>query len=163
AEAAVAESVPDGYYALGRIAEETGNLPEAIKQYRAANKAHGGKADEAGSRYRIALARVLIKSKAGEKIAVPGNGKARSQSSKRVGWTKQAFVSLLLTLQAGLPLTGEEIAEAEKLADEVLKMGDKAPFDVRAQALAVKGLYTEALKEYTAGLGKKGLLAPAYA
>ena len=76
------------------------------------------------------------------------------------------FTSLMLnlTLQAAdLPMSGPAAREAEKLADEVLAMGDKAPFDVRAQALAVKGLYTRALRTYTTGLRDRGLLAPAYA
>jgi tetratricopeptide (TPR) repeat protein len=43
--------------------------------------------------------------------------------------------------------------EAERLADEVLAAPEgSVPFDVRAQALAVKGLYTRALVTYVEGL-----------
>jgi tetratricopeptide (TPR) repeat protein len=70
---------------------------------------------------------------------------------------------LTLTLQAvDLPAGGSNAREAETLADEILK-DDKAPFDARAQAYAVKGLYTRALEVYAKGLRETGVLAPAYA
>ncbi|MFO0927033.1 MAG: hypothetical protein U0736_08320 [Gemmataceae bacterium] len=71
-------------------------------------------------------------------------------------------VLMALTLQAGVP-ADKPASTPEQLADEVLALGDKAPFDARAQALAIKGLYTRALEVYTAGLRDKGLLAPEYA
>jgi hypothetical protein len=62
---------------------------------------------------------------------------------------------------AGLPTKDQK--EALALADKILEMGDKVPFDVRAQALALKGLYTRGLLVYIAGLGERGLLAPEHA
>jgi hypothetical protein len=73
---------------------------------------------------------------------------------------------VLLTVMLQDELAGELTpaqAEAEKLADEILKQGDKVPFEVRAQALAVKGLYTRALMVFAGGVRDKGLLAPVYA
>src|SRR5262249_26998648 len=55
----------------------------------------------------------------------------------------------------GLPADADARAqqEAERLADEVLAAPEgSVPFDVRAQALAVKGLYTRALVTYVDGL-----------
>jgi tetratricopeptide (TPR) repeat protein len=66
-----------------------------------------------------------------------------------------ALVSLMLQAPA-LPPAGANAGaqqEAEKLADEVLAAPEgTVPFDVRAQALAVKGLYTRALETYVEGL-----------
>ena len=56
AEEAVKEDLAEGHYVVGRLAEELGQFDEAIRSYRAAMKAHAA-LDEAGSRYRVALAR----------------------------------------------------------------------------------------------------------
>jgi hypothetical protein len=61
---------------------------------------------------------------------------------------------------AGLP--SKEQKEALAWADKVLAMGDRAPFDVRAEALALKGLSTRGLLVYLTGLGEQGLLAPSH-
>ncbi|MFO0927032.1 MAG: tetratricopeptide repeat protein [Gemmataceae bacterium] len=50
----------EGHYLLGRIAEDMNQLDEAIASYREAVRTHG-QLDEAGSRYRIALARAMLK------------------------------------------------------------------------------------------------------
>jgi tetratricopeptide (TPR) repeat protein len=178
AAAAAGEGLAEGHYVAGRVAEELGQIDQAIRSYRAAIAAHPG-SDASGSLYRVALARALVKSRAGEAPAVRPlpppirTGKAPTAPTKLAATAVSVrstslldFTSLMLTmtLQApDLPTGGPAAREAEKLADEVLAMGDKAPFDVRAQALAVKGLYTRALRTYTAGLREKGLLAPAYA
>jgi tetratricopeptide (TPR) repeat protein len=53
----------------------------------------------------------------------------------------------------GLPAPPPGQAEAERLADEVLAAPpDQVPFDVRAQALAVKGRFTAAVRLYAEGL-----------
>jgi tetratricopeptide (TPR) repeat protein len=53
----------------------------------------------------------------------------------------------------GIELLGSpNRAEALRLADEILAMGDKAPFDARAQALAIKGRWTEGLIVFAEGL-----------
>jgi hypothetical protein len=60
------------------------------------------------------------------------------------------------------PQVSPERREAEKLADEILAAPEGAvPFDVRAQALAIKGLHTRALTAYAEGLRK--YLPPRYA
>src|SRR5262249_6048418 len=114
----------------------------------------------AGSRYRVALARVLLRS--------AGNAPAPPRSvppARRLGLSPREAVWMLLFAFQAPGLAGEAPGprEAERLADEVLAPGDKVPFDVRAQALAIKGLYTRALTEYTNGLRQRGLLAPEYA
>jgi tetratricopeptide (TPR) repeat protein len=176
AAAAAKEGSAEGHYVAGRLAEELGQMDEAIRDYRAAIAASPAADASAGSLYRVALARALLRSRGGETPAVRPlpppirTGKAPVKSDlSTVAYRPLSvldFTSLMatLTVQApDLPLGGPAAREAEKLADEVLAMGDKAPFDVRAQALAVKGLYTRALRTYTAGLREKGLLAPAYA
>src|ERR1019366_4162182 len=60
--AEAAKELPEGYFVAGGIEEDLGQIEEAIKSYRAAIKAHG-KNDAEGSRYRIALARALLKQK----------------------------------------------------------------------------------------------------
>ena len=160
---AAKEGLPEGYFVAGRIEEDLGQIKEAIENYRAAIKAHG-KNDAEGSRYRIALARALLKQKGTESssLAAP-----RPEAvALRSGVSVETFAVLtFLTLQAaGLP--GDKpaaSAEAEKLADEILALGDKAPFDARAQALAIKGLHTRALQVYTAGLRDSGLLSAEHA
>jgi tetratricopeptide (TPR) repeat protein len=70
-------------------------------------------------------------------------------------------VLLLLTFQDAMEQPSPEQQEAERLADEVLKAGDAAPFEVRAQALAVKGRWTAALNTFAEGL--RGRVPPVYA
>jgi tetratricopeptide (TPR) repeat protein len=126
--------------------------------------------DAEGSRYRVALARVLLRSRAGETVpprpAPPPErvGKAATEKPRQLAARETLSLLMAITLQApDLPLTGPKVREAEKLADEILAAGKKVPFDVRAQALAVKGLYTRALFTYTDGLLAEGYLAPRYA
>jgi hypothetical protein len=162
AQAAAAEGVAEGHYLLGQVAEDLGQLSDAVTSYRAAVKAHEA-LDEQGSLYRVALARALLKS---QSSAAPPPVERTSKATgtpRRVSALEMLKLLVTLTLQAeGLP-GGKGVQEAEKLADEILAAGDKVPFDVRAQALAVKGLYSRALATYTAGLREKGLLAPRYA
>src|SRR5207247_810993 len=53
-------SAADGYYALGQLEEALGQWDKAEKNYRQALAAHKGTPDE-GSRYRVALARILLR------------------------------------------------------------------------------------------------------
>jgi tetratricopeptide (TPR) repeat protein len=160
ADAAARQGSAEGHYAAGRIAEELGRWGEAVSRYRAAVKAHP-ELDDAGSRYRAALARALLRS--GSEDASRPSRRSSSRSPGRGDRSLDAAVLLLaLTLQApGAGESPDSRREAEKLADEILAAGDKVPFDVRAQALAVKGLYTPALRTYAAGLREKGLLPAA--
>jgi hypothetical protein len=163
ADAAAKQGSAEGHYAAGRIAEELGRWGEAVSRYRAAVKAHPG-LDDAGSRYRAALARALLRS--GSEDASRPSRRSSSRLPARGDRSRDAAV-LLLALALQAPGAGESSPdsrrEAEKLADEILAAGDKVPFDVRAQALAVKGLYTPALRTYVAGLREKRLLPAGYA
>jgi tetratricopeptide (TPR) repeat protein len=159
ADAAAKEGSAEGHYLAGRIAEETKQLAEAERHYREAIKAHGT-LDEAGARYRAALARVLVRRSTADSTPRP------VPPALRTGRLDVGGLSALLTLalyDADLPKAAPPTTEAEKLADEILAQGDKVSFDVRAQALAVKGLHTRAVRTYVLGLRDKGLLAPEHA
>jgi hypothetical protein len=163
ADAAVKAGAAEGHYAAGRIAEALGRVDVAIASYRAALAAHG-RLDAEGSRYRMALARALLLPREA-RPAVPALPPPKA--AQRVGWRdpapypgkhfedKKALV-LMLTLGLQPPLLpGEEpgLDEAEKLADEVLKAPPgTVPFDVLAQALAVKGRWSLALQVYVEGI-----------
>ena len=93
----------------------------------------------------------------------PAKGKA-SKKPRKLAALEQVALLMALTLQTGGQAEADpKVREAEKLLEEVLGDKSKASFEVRAQALAVKGLYSRALGEYTRGLREKGLLAPRYA
>ncbi|MCS7045629.1 MAG: hypothetical protein NZO58_04665 [Gemmataceae bacterium] len=55
-----AKAAAEASYLLGLLAEELGNFDEAVKRFRQALQDHRG-SDEAAARYRIALARVLLR------------------------------------------------------------------------------------------------------
>jgi tetratricopeptide (TPR) repeat protein len=151
AEAAAAAGSAEGQYALGRIAEETGNLAEARQSYGRALAAHR-EPDEAGDRYRIALARVLLRAqqeRTGGGGRATARGPARGETADPLRHPLASLVLLLeLTGQAG---SGPEPDEATKLADEVLA-SPEASFALKAQALAIKGQWTKALLTYAEGL-----------
>jgi hypothetical protein len=158
---AAAAGEADGHFLAGRLAEELGDLDAAVKQYQQALQAHPG-LDERGAHYRAALGRVLLKR--GNTTATPPRPvPPASRLGKRDIEALQTFVALALIGDALPKEVGAPVSDAEKLADEILALGDKAPFEARAQALAIKGLYTRALKEYTAGLRDNKLLAPRHA
>jgi hypothetical protein len=163
AEAAVETAAAEGHYASGRIAEALGRVDTAIASYRAALAAHG-RLDAEGSRYRMALARVLLLPREARPTvpALPS-----PKAAQKVGWRDPAPYpgkyfedrkNLVLILTLGLQpplLPGEEpgLDEAEKLADEVLKASPgTVPFNVLAQALAVKGRWGLALQVYVEGI-----------
>jgi hypothetical protein len=156
ADAAIKAGAAEGHYAAGRIAEELGQTDEAAKSYRQALSAHSA-LDADGSRYRIAIARVL---------ALPREARP-APAARKVSWSDPApyparyhvdakllVLAALFGLQApGLADDQAGSEEAERLADEVLKApADKVPFDVRAQALAIKGRWTLALQTYAEGI-----------
>jgi hypothetical protein len=168
AEQAAAQGEAEGSFVAGRIAEELGQWDLAAQNYRKAVAAHPA-LDAEGGRYRVALARVLLQGTQVEAPAVPPP--APRPTRERVGRAAQAprplgvaVVLVTLGLQPPqLPPTVPSAArEAERLADEVLAAPEgSVPFDVRAQALAIKGLYTRALTTYVEGL--RPLLPPRYA
>jgi len=172
---AVKAGLAEGHYAAGRIAEELGQVDAAIQSYRAALKVHGDKLDAEGARYSMALARALLL----PRPARPGlSAKLPLPAGEKVGWRdpapyparhfddmKRLVLMLTLGLQAPL-LPGEEPGseEAEKRADDVLKAAQAAPgtipFNVLAQALAIKGRWNAALQTYVEGI--RPMLRPEY-
>jgi hypothetical protein len=170
--AAEAGAKAAGFYAEGRVAEAVGNWPAAVAAYRAAVGAHEA-VDAKGSRYRVALARALLQAQG--KPAAPPKEPGADTTGRRppdvrgepgdAAEARRALVLLMAVALQPAPLPPASVEEAQKLADEVLKQEamkpGTVPFDVLAQAKAVKGLYTEALKTYAAGLKTK--LPPEYA
>ncbi|MCY2941510.1 MAG: hypothetical protein NTV50_07550 [Planctomycetota bacterium] len=161
ADEAVLSKTALGYYAKGRVAEVRGEIIDAIDFYRKAvneNKA----LDAQGIVYRIALARLL-------NSILPTNIKPKEADVEKVGVLEKKEPEMLTNLFA-LLLTGfyfqqPEIVfppespkispkESRKLADEILASPD-APFDAKAQAYAIKGLPTKAIREYVIGLREK--------
>jgi hypothetical protein len=165
AEAATKLGQAEGSFAAGRIAEELGQWDLAAKLYRQAVAAHPA-LDAAGSRYRVALARVLLQATQAEAPAAPAPPKqtrpGRAAQAPRPLGVLAVLVSLGVQAPPELPpVVSPAQQEAEKLADEVLAAPEDAvPFDVRAQALAIKGLYTRALTAYAEGL--RPYLPPRY-
>ena len=161
ADEAVLSKTALGYYAKGRVAEVRGEIIDAIDFYRKAvneNKA----LDAQGIIYRIALARLL-------NSVLPTNIKPKEADVEKVGALEKKESEMLTNLFS-LLLTGfyfqqPEIVfppespkispkESRKLADEILASPD-APFDAKAQAYAIKGLPTKAIREYVIGLREK--------
>lgn len=149
------------YYAKGRVAEVRGEVIDAIEFYRKAvneNKA----LDAQGIKYRIALARLL-------NSVLPPNTKPKEPEAEKVGVIEKKDNDMISSLTA-LLLTGfffqqPEIVfppespkispkESMKLADQILASPD-ASFDAKAQAYAIKGLPTKAIREYVNGLRDK--------
>ncbi len=152
AETAATAGNAEGHYALGRIHEDLGDLANAKVSYAKALAAHGA-TDEAGLRYRVALARVL---KLQAEKAGPGRAAAgpRSSAAALADARRQPLLTLLLLVELSFQAApGPEQDAAGKLIDEVLaaKEGPDT-FMLRAEALALKGLWTPALKTYAAGL-----------
>lgn len=152
AAAIKAGALAPGHYAAGRLAERQNNLAEARQHYEQALAAHP-EADLEGNRYRIALARVLLKL-----------GRDKSSGDRHAGRTlltpagqadPLAVVVLLLDLAAqgdGGAATPEEL-RANELAEQVLKSKEvPGDFLLRAQAYAAQGLWQQALETYTAGV-----------
>jgi len=161
ADEAVLSKTALAYYAKGRVAEVRGEIIDAIDFYRKA--VDGNKAlDAQGIVYRIALARLL-------NSILPNNIKPKEVDVEKVGVLEKKEPEMLTNLFA-LLLTGfyfqqPEIVfppespkispkESRKLADEILASPD-APFDAKAQAYAIKGLPTKAIREYVIGLREK--------
>jgi hypothetical protein len=135
-------------YVAGRAAEETGDFDSAADRYRKAIAAHPGQ-DAAGSRYRLALARVLLRASAAATPADESKPAAKpSDTSGRAAPALDALLVLTLLLQA--PASANQ-SEAIQLADEVLA-SNESTLEMKAQALAIKGMYTQALLTYADAL-----------
>jgi tetratricopeptide (TPR) repeat protein len=144
AEAAVAGgAVADGHFASGRLAEELGKLDDARQSYQHALDA------KPDNRTRLALARILLKA------PPPRQGADRGEPNPQ--WTAR-YAALEPSSPASAPRyalappPGRE--EADRLADEVLATAKDDPdgLVLKAQAYAVKGLWTKALTTYVEGL-----------
>lgn len=149
-DAIKAGALAEGSYAEGRLAEELGNLDSARKNYQQALTAGGD--SPSANRYRIALARVLVKLNQ-ERTGQPGGNRTGQLPVHPERDLREMLVTLLvLAAQAGLP-PAPNLEEAQKLADEVLaSKDDPTSFLYKSQALALKGLWTRALTQYVEGL-----------
>lgn len=159
------EALPSGlaiaFYAKGRIEEVRGEIINAIDFYRKAVAANPA-LDKQGIIYRIALARLL-------NSVLPTNLKPKEAEVNKVGVLEKKETELLTNLftllltgfyfqqpEIVFPLESPKISpkESRKFADEVLA-SPNAPFDAKAQAYAIKGLPTKAIREYVIGLREK--------
>lgn len=137
-------------FAAGRVAEAAGDFQSAVANYRKAVAAHPAH-DADGSRYRLALARALIRAAAASSppAEAPRPAEPSGEAANRSAPTPAAlFLALATFLQEPLPA---DQSEAIQLADEVLASKDST-LEERAQALAIKGLYTQALLTYVDAL-----------
>jgi tetratricopeptide (TPR) repeat protein len=144
AQAAVAAgAIAEGNYALGRLGEETGNTEEARQSYQ---KALEAKAD---NRYRLALARVLLK-------LHQERTRPASKSETRANAGRLNSVILILEIESSADESSKsaERDEAHQLADQILAStkDDPAGLLLKGQALAIKGQMTQALTTYIEGL-----------
>jgi hypothetical protein len=136
----------EAFYLSGRIDEALGKWDAAAEDYRQALKAHPA-LDADGARYRAALARALMQPRPAAPLKVGMlDGTPRPDGLAAL---------LAVALQPGA-LPGQldpASQEAQRLADEILsaREGD-VPFEARAQAYAIKGLWTQALRTYVEGL-----------
>ncbi len=153
AEAAIkAGAEGAGHFAAGRLAEEMGQRPEAELLYRKA-MAELPENHPDTAKARLAIARMLLQGIEPKPEPMPKTGKGPDVKGRRLGHFRLPDVAALVL--ADLPPAEDEakIKKAMELADEVLarKDIDQLPL-LKAQALAVKGMATEALKTYTQGL-----------
>jgi len=149
AEKAAAAGNAEGFYVAGLIAEDSGDLKAAKEAYKKALGMHGDN-DEAGARYRLALARVMKK-----EAVKPAAGRAALElpAAPVAKSPREALRALVLLAELGVLPGGPEQDDVNKLLDEVLNAKDGPDtFLVKSQALALKGLWTPALKTYVAGL-----------
>jgi tetratricopeptide (TPR) repeat protein len=148
AQTAAAAGDAEGHYALGRLEEDLGHLAEAKTAYAKALDAHKDD-DAAGARYRLALARVLKLQ--GEKPRLGRAGPMRSLPVADV--RREPLLTLLLLTEIGMLPAGPDEDEATRLLKEVESARDGPDtFMLKAQALALRGLWTPAVKVYAAGL-----------
>ena len=148
ADEAAKNGYAEAFYLNGRIAEDLGQTDAAITAYRQAVGVQGTP-DADLARYRAALARALLLP--GPVTPAVGGGKVGKNAPRPSPAVLAAL--LLVGLQpADAPGQVDAAAkEAQELADQILAQGDAAPFEARAQALAVKGLWTQALTTYAEG------------
>jgi hypothetical protein len=162
----------EGYYLLGRLEEQLGNLTGAEQNYKTALKTHQGDPEEA-SRYRSALARVLLRERqAGAEEEPAPKGKAAEtgrltpagEVEEQVAATdpRLALLALVMTgVQAGGdgdedPAQAARLKQATELATELIKSANpktKAEgYMILAQVYARQGKRGEGILLYVKGL-----------
>jgi hypothetical protein len=157
AEAALAAGAKaDAHYAMGRIAEELGDWATAHKNYRAAVAAHPN-GDGTGSRYRLALARVLLRIP--DAAPAEDDDKPADAKDKKGAMAPVDFFPLAAALAVGAPADDDdedrptpELDEAIRLAEEAIKAGNPEGHLIKGLALAKKGYWTEGVLEYSKGI-----------
>jgi hypothetical protein len=163
--AAAAAGQAVGLYAAGRVAEEAGRLGDAAVKYRKAMEAHPA-LDAEGSRYRIALARVLVQPREAPAPFLPPAPKPAGDKATKadtVPANRAPVLALLvaMALQAPMvpaPSDDEAVRLAQDLLDREARGEITLPFDVRAEAYAITGQWTRALDTYALGLRDSKLL-----
>jgi len=164
ADAAIAAgALGEGNYALGLVLENIGDPVAAEQAYRKALAANPA-ANFPGSRYRIALGRVILRINplpGGQPAIAPLPGAERPPvNNNKVGLlTEQEQQELRTTLALTLvglqaPADDEtpDLDEVIRLADQAIRAKNYEGYLIKAGALARKGQWTEALKTYTEGL-----------
>lgn len=174
AEAAIAAGArAEGFYAQGRVAEELANWAKAQRAYRQALAAASTADREVSSRYRVALARVLLKipnlppeEKPEMKGAEEKTGALPTTPAlpveRPVTVVYHPISGLVFETLLGFPVDEDEVPEtpeldeAIRLAEESIRAGNPEGHLVKGLALAKKGRWTEAVLEYSVGLEKLG-------
>lgn len=144
----------EGHYALGLLAEATGELVKAEDHYRQALKAHQG-ADHNASRYRIALARLLLRDRTSAPDAPPVEPKGKD--------TKTGRLDPLALLLVGVQVLGNDDPAADPRLKETIELArellmSKEPktrgegYLLLGQAYVRQGKRTEGLIEFVKGL-----------
>jgi hypothetical protein len=160
-------------YIVGLLEEELGNWTEAEKFYRQAIKTDTGMDDNAG-KYRVALARLLLRDRPDVVPAIPAPAPADEDKKKKDDKDGAALQertidlhpwSLLIvsTVMAQVPF--DEVEDKETLArlNETLKLAEELiasknlkiqgqGYLLKGSALSKLGKRTEGLKEYSNGL-----------
>jgi len=159
-----------GHYAAARIAEELGDLDDAIAEYQAAENALPAEEVAMKGKCRIARARLLTLPRPWRPAAPPrpqpmpdanrvGRVNALSEESvaslvaeeDEEAQLRMGMLALMVTMLQPVPgqLASPDQIEAQRIADEILaaKPGTY-PGEVVAQALAIKGFWTQALRAY---------------
>jgi hypothetical protein len=171
-------SAADGYYVLGRLEEDLGEMDKAERNYRQALKVHQGSADQA-SRYMIALARVLQRERLTPPEPPPGEPEPEKKDSKdnKVGrlpaeqapgasartTSADARAALLVAALTSLQAVDEEDPEAAgrlresiELAQKLINSADPRikgqGYLLLGQAYTKQGKRTEGLQLYAKGL-----------
>ena len=161
ADAAIAAgAVGEGNYALGLVLENIGDPVAAEAAYRKALAANPA-ANAPGSRYRIALGRVILRINPlpGTQPAIAPLPGAEKPPVNKVGLLteqeKQELQTTLALTLVGLQAVDEDtpdLDEVIRLADQAIKAKNYEGYLIKAGAVARKGQWTEALKTYTEGL-----------